>query len=180
MAGMISLLKQARGILIYPTVLRGAFIFGASGGTGVFLARDDRAETWAGPAFYTIGEVSFGLQAGGEASEIILLALTERGVNAFLNISAKLGADANIALGPIGRGASASTQNLSADIVSYARSKGLYGGVSVQGAIVSVRDSLNNAYYGQPVSPTDILVRRLVTNPQANALIDAVKAATKD
>ena len=179
MAGMITLLKRAKGVLIYPSVLRGAFIFGASGGSGALLVRDERSETWMGPAFYTIGELSFGLQIGGEASEIILLALTDRGVNAFLNTSAKLGADANLAVGPIGRGASASTQNLSADIVSYARSKGLYGGISLQGAIVGVRDSLNQAYYGKELSPADILLRRLATNPQATPLIDAVKAATK-
>jgi SH3 domain-containing YSC84-like protein 1 len=180
MAGMLTLLKRAKGILIYPSVLRGAFIFGASGGSGTFLVRDERVGTWTGPAFYTIGEASFGLQIGGEASEIILLALTDRGVNAFLNTSAKLGADANLAVGPIGRGASASTQNLSADVVSYARSKGLYGGVSLQGAIVAVRDSLNHAYYGQPVSPADILLRPTVKNPQAAPLIEAVKKATSN
>src|SRR5512144_2054660 len=71
------LLKKARGVLIYPQVLRGAFVFGVSGGSGVFVTHDAKAKEWAGPAFYTIGEVSFGLQAGGDASEVVLVALTE-------------------------------------------------------------------------------------------------------
>jgi lipid-binding SYLF domain-containing protein len=171
---LLALVKKAKGVLIYPSVLRGAFFFGVSGGNGVLLVHDTEAKQWAGPAFYTIGEVSFGLQAGGNAAEIILVALTDRGVAAFLAPSGKLGVDTGITVGPIGVGASAATQNLSADIISFARSKGLYAGVSVQGAIVGTRGSLNNAYYGQDVTPADILIKRTVTNPQAAALIEAV------
>ncbi len=168
------LVKQAKGVFVAPQVLRGAFIIGASGGSGVLLARDDSTGQWAGPTFHTIGEVSFGLQIGGEASEIILLLLTERGVSSLLSSSVKLGADATIALGPVGMGASAATANLSADILAFSRSKGLYGGISVQGAVVASRGGLNRAYYGQDVSPTDILIRRAVTNPQAAGLIESI------
>jgi lipid-binding SYLF domain-containing protein len=100
--------------------------------------------------------------------------MSDRGVAALLATSTKLGADASIALGPVGAGASAATANLSADIVSFNRSKGVYGGVSVQGAIVGVREALNKAYYGKEVSPTDILIKRAVSNPQAAGLIQAV------
>ncbi len=175
--GMLSLVKRAKGVLIYPQVLRGAFIFGVSGGSGVFLARDEKANQWNGPAFYTIGEASFGLQVGGDAAEIILVALTDRGVAALLSTSSKLGADTSVALGPVGAGASAATANLSADIISFARSKGLYAGLSVQGAVVATRGGLNKAYYGQEVTPTDILIKRTVTNPQAAGLIQAVAKA---
>ncbi len=174
MEGMLSLVKRAKGVLIYPQVLRAAFIFGASGGSGAFLARDEKANQWGGPAFYTIGEASFGLQAGGDAAEIILVALTDRGVAALLATSSKLGADASVALGPVGAGAAAATANLSADIVSFARSKGLYAGISVQGAVVATRGALNKAYYGQDVTPTDILIKRTVTNPHAASLIQTV------
>ena len=119
-----SLVNKARGVLIYPQVLRGAFIIGGSGGSGVLLVRDLSSGKWGGPAFYTIGEVSFGLQAGGDLAEIVLVALTDRGVSALLSTSAKLGADASIALGPIGAGLAGATQNLSADIVSYSRNRG--------------------------------------------------------
>jgi lipid-binding SYLF domain-containing protein len=172
-----SLVKRAKGVLIYPQVLKGAFIFGASGGSGAMLAYDDKTGKWGGPAFYTIGEASFGLQIGGEASEVILVALTDRGVASLLSTSAKLGADVGIAVGPVGAGAEAATANLSADLVSYSRSKGLYAGISLEGAVVAVRGGLNKAYYGKEVTPTAILVQREVTNPQAAGLIGAVSRA---
>lgn len=170
MEGFRSLMKDAQGIFVSPQILRGAFIIGASGGSGVFLVRDKHKGDWTGPAFYTIGEASFGLQIGGDSSEVILLAMTERGVNALLSSSVKLGGDIGIAVGPIGAGAEASTANLSADIISFSRSKGLYGGISLEGAVIAVRGSLNKAYYGKDVSPTDILIARVVRNDQANML----------
>ncbi len=167
-------LKTAKGVYIAPQVLRGAFVIGASGGSGVLLARDEKAGGWGGPAFYTIGEASFGFQAGGDASEVILLAMTDRGVSKLLSPSVKLGADVSLAVGPVGAGVRGETAGLSVDIVSFARSKGLYGGISGTGAIVGTRDGLNKAYYGKPVTPTDILIRRQVSNPQATRLIQAV------
>ncbi|MDY0041572.1 MAG: lipid-binding SYLF domain-containing protein [Desulforhabdus sp.] len=172
-----NLLKKAKGVFIAPQVLKGAFIVGASGGSGVLLARDAKTRNWHGPAFYTIGEASFGLQAGGTASEVVLLAMTDRGVTAFLSDSLKLGGDVGVAMGPVGAGAAAATANLSADIISFSRSKGLYGGVSVDGAVVATRDSLNEAYYGKQVNSTDILVRHAVENAQAAGLIKAVSQA---
>jgi len=180
MDGFRDLLKKAKGIFIAPQVLKGAFIIGVSGGSGVMLAKDEKTKNWFGPAFYTIGEASFGLQAGGSASEVVLLAMTDRGVTAFLASSLKLGADAGVAVGPVGVGAAAASANLSADILSFSRSQGLYGGVSVDGAVVKTRDGLNEAYYGKKVNSTDILVRHSVKNPQASGLIKAVgKAAAK-
>jgi lipid-binding SYLF domain-containing protein len=172
-----ALLRRAKGVLIYPQVLRGAFIVGVSGGSGVLLAHDDKSGKWAGPAFYTIGGASVGLQIGGEASEVILVALTDRGVASLLTTSAKLGADVGIALGPVGAGAEAATANLSADLVSYSRAKGLYAGISLAGAVVAVRGALNGAYYGREVTPSGILVRHEVTNPQAAGLVEAVRKA---
>jgi lipid-binding SYLF domain-containing protein len=173
-----SLLSKARAVLIYPQVLRGAFIIGVSGGSGVLLARNMSTNQWGGPAFYTIGQASFGLQAGGDASEVVLVALTNRGISSLLATSAKLGGDASVALGPVGWGAQAATQNLSADIVSYSLSKGLYAGLSLDGAVVAVRDSLNSAYYGKVVTPTQILIQQDISNLQAAGLLeDVAKAA---
>jgi len=166
---MRKLSRSAKGIFIAPQVLKGAFVVGASGGTGVFLARGDGGK-WTYPAFYTIGSVSFGFQIGGQASEVILLAMTERGVTTLLQNSVKLGADVGIAAGPYGAGAQAATANISADILAFSRSKGLYGGISLDGAIVDVRDSLNKAYYGKPATPTDILVKQSVSNAHADTL----------
>ena len=147
MEGFRSMIKNARGIFIAPQILKGAFIVGAAGGSGVLIARDSLTGRWKGPAFYTIGEGSFGFQIGGQSSEVVLLIMTERGISSLMESSVKLGADIGVAAGPVGVGAAASTANLSADIVSFSRSKGLYGGISVDGAVVKTRSGWNNAYY---------------------------------
>jgi lipid-binding SYLF domain-containing protein len=170
-----ALLQRAQAVLIYPQVLRGAFVVGASGGSGTLVARDAKTETWGGPAFYTIGQASFGLQAGGDASQVVLVALTERGMTALLTTRVTLGGNISVAVGPVGAGAAAATAGLSADIVSYSRNRGLYAGVSLEGAVVATRGSLNRAYFGKAVTPTDILVRRSVKNKNAAGLLKAVK-----
>lgn len=177
MGAFRNLLKSAQGVFIAPQVLKGAFIFGASGGSGVFLAKD-REGKWCGPCFYTLGEGSFGLQIGGEASEVVLLVMTQRGVSALLSDSVKLGVDIGVAVGPVGMGADASTANLSADIITFSKSKGLYGGISLEGAVIVTRGDWNSAYYGRSVKPTDILVRKSVSNSHAQALIQAVAKAS--
>jgi lipid-binding SYLF domain-containing protein len=179
MQAVRDLLQKARGAFIAPQVLRGAFVIGASGGSGVFLVRDERTGKWSDPAFYTLGGVSFGLQAGGEASEVILLVMSERGVSALQSSNFKLGADVSFAVGPFGAGAAGATAALSADIIAFSRAKGLYGGLSLDGSVIAVRDSWNHAYYGKNVTPTDILVRRTVSNPQAAPLVDAVAKASR-
>ena len=178
MTAFHDLVKQAQGVFIAPKVLKGAFIVGASGGSGLFLAWDERQRKWGGPAFYRIGGASFGFQIGGQASEVVLLAMTDRGVSALLANSLKLGVDVGIAAGPIGAGVSAASANLSADILSFARSKGLYGGVSLDGAVVAIRHVLNEAYYGKKLDTADLLIRHEMTNPHAIGLIEAVQKAT--
>jgi lipid-binding SYLF domain-containing protein len=169
-----NLIRSARGVFIAPQILKGAFFIGASGGSGVFVARDSLTGRWLGPAFYTIGAASFGLQFGGSASEVVLLAMTDRGVNALLESSIKLGADVGVAAGPVGIGAAASTENLSVDVISFSRSKGLFGGIAVDGAIVKTRSDWNNAYYGAIVTPVDIFRKRIAGNPYAAGLLATV------
>lgn len=172
-----AVLREAKAVLIYPAVLRLAFFFGGSGASGVLLARDEKTNVWGGPAFYTIAQGSFGFQAGADSADVILVVLTDRGLSALLSTSAKFGADVGVTMGPIGVGAEAATANLSADIVSYSRAKGLYAGMSVNGAVVAARASLNQAYYGRDLSPSAILISREATNPQAAPLIEAVAKA---
>jgi lipid-binding SYLF domain-containing protein len=179
MGAFRDLLRKAEGVFIAPQVLKGAFVIGASGGTGVLLVRDKKTGNWSEPGFYTIGEASFGLQIGGQASEMILLLMTERGVNSLMGNSLKLGADAGVAAGPVGFGVSAATANLSADMLSFSRSKGLYGGISLDGAVVAVRKALNDAYYGKEVDPSDIFVLHAVRNPQAERLIEHVSKSAR-
>ena len=172
MGALRDLAKKAKGMLIMPQMVRGAFIVGGSGGSGVLVARG--TGQWNGPAFYTLGGASFGFQAGVDAAEVIILAMTERGVTKLLSPQVKLGADISVAAGPVGAGAAAGTAGLSADLVSYSVSKGLYGGFSVDGSVAGVREALNHAYYGKPVTPADILIKGAVRNPQAAPLIEAV------
>jgi lipid-binding SYLF domain-containing protein len=176
MGGFRELAKKAHGMLILPEMIRGAFIIGGSGGTGVLVARDGTVPPWRGPAFYTLGGVSFGLQAGGDVAKVIILAMTERGVTKLLGSQVKLGADISVTAGNVGAGAAAATAGLSADLVSYSMAKGLYGGFSVDGSVAGVRKALNHAYYGKAVSPADILVKGEVKNPQADGLIERVTA----
>ena len=174
MESLRNLAKKAKGMLILPQMLRAAFIVGASGGSGVLVVRDAKSGQWRGPAFHTLGGASFGFQAGADAAEVIILAMTERGVTKLLSPQVKLGADISVAAGPVGAGAAAATAGLSADLVSYSVAKGLYGGFSVDGAVVGVRTALNQAYFGKPVTPADILIKGSVKNARASALLGAV------
>jgi SH3 domain-containing YSC84-like protein 1 len=175
-----ALLAKSKGVFIAPDVLRAAFIFGGSGGSGVFMARTPDGKGWNGPTFHTLGGISWGLQIGGDSSEVMLLAMTERGVDAFLSSNVKLGAGASIAAGPVGGGASAATANISADILSFALSKGAYAGLSLDGAVIATRDSLNEAFYGKGVTPADVLIRNVRRVPDSAALVQTLnKAAIK-
>nr|MBS0020841.1 lipid-binding SYLF domain-containing protein [Gammaproteobacteria bacterium] len=169
-------LNEAQGVLIAPEVLKAGFIFGGSGGNGVLLARDKDTGEWSDPAFYSIGSVTFGLQIGAQASELVMMVMTQKGLDSLLTTSAKLGADVAVAAGPVGAGAAAAT----ADVFSFSRTKGIYGGLNVEGSVVKVQDGLNEAYYGKPVSPIDIMITRTVGNPQAASLVEAISHAGSD
>ena len=160
-------LKEAKGILIVPSLLKAGFIFGGSGGHGILIVNDEKKGQWSQPAFYSIGSVSFGLQIGGEAAEVIMMLRTQKAVDKMLTTSAKLGADTSIAAGPVGAGVKS---NVVADVLSFARSKGAYAGLSLDGSVASTRDEWNAAYYGKPASPVDILVKHSVSNPGAEEL----------
>lgn len=157
---------RARGIFIVPQMLRGGFIIGGSGGRGVLLAQDVNTAKWSSPAFYSMGSVSLGFQAGADASEIILLIMTDRGLSAMLSTDYKIGADVAVAAGPIGASAKAQT----ADILAFGRSQGIFGGISVEGAAISPLDNWNRQYYGNAVQVFDILINQKVNNPHADRL----------
>jgi lipid-binding SYLF domain-containing protein len=170
--------KDAKGILIVPQLLKGAFFVGGAGGSGVLLVRDEKNRDWSEPAFYTLGSASFGFQFGAQASEVILLVMTNKGINSLLATTFTLGADASIAVGPIGGGIEGATApNLSVDLLSFARSKGLFAGISLEGAVVAAQEDDNSSYYGRTVQPADILVRRTVSNSHSAVLRSAVTKA---
>ena len=167
-------LKDAKGVLIYPQVLKAGFILGGSGGTGVLLSRDGKTGAWSNPAFYTMGSVSFGLQIGGESAEVVLLVMSQKGMDSLLTSKFKLGGDASIALGPVGGGAKG---DITTDFLSFAKSKGLYAGLNLDGSYIDVRESLNKAYYDKAVTPADIIVKQSVSNTGAVPLREELKKA---
>lgn len=167
--------QYAKAIFIVPQMLKAGFFIGGSGGSGTLLSRDMKTNVWSYPVFYSMGSVSFGLQFGGEASQIILMIMTDKGMDSMLTTSFKLGADASVAAGPVGIGAKAAT----ADILAFARSKGAFMGVALEGAIIKPRDKWNAAYYKKQVSPADIIIRNSVTNSNADALREAVIKQSK-
>jgi lipid-binding SYLF domain-containing protein len=169
-------LKDAKGILIVPAFIKGAFVVGGAGGSGVLLARDEKTDRWTEPAFYTMGTASFGLQIGGQSSEVILMVMTRKALESLYTSSVKLGGDFSVAAGPVGVGAA--TKGVAADMISFARSKGAFMGFSLDGAVVKVSGKSNDAYYGKQVRPVDILVTRAVSNPKSAELRQALARAT--
>jgi SH3 domain-containing YSC84-like protein 1 len=170
MAWLHDHVRDARGVFIVPQLLKAAFFVGGSGGSGVLLVRDEAGGEWSEPAFYTLGGASFGLQFGAEASEVVLLIMTKRGVESMLSSSIKLGGDVSVAVGPVGGGVQGATANLSADLLSFSRSKGAFVGVSLDGAVVATRNDWNSAYYGKDVRVPDILISRTVHNNHSDEL----------
>jgi len=169
-------LKQAKAVVVAPQIAKAGFILGGSGGRAVVVARDAKSGKWVGPAFYTLATASIGFQAGISVSEVVTLVMTDKGLNTLLADSVKLGGDAAVAAGPVGAGAQS---NLSADYVSFSRAKGIYGGLNLDGTVISTSDAWNRAYYGQAVHAPDILVRTSVRNKQASELLNLLTAASK-
>ena len=160
------LIKRSRAVIIIPQMLRGGLVVGGTGGSGALMARDMKTGHWLGPAFYSIGSITFGLQIGAEASEVIMVILTDKGLKTMLNSSFKLGADVTIAAGPVGMGTKAAT----ADILAYSLSKGAFGGFTVEGAVMQTKDAWNYMYYNKDVTPADILLRGSAVNPYTENL----------
>ncbi len=164
----------ARGVIIFPRVIKGGFFVGGSGGSGVLLVRKPMTDEWSEPAFYTLGSATFGRQISGEAAEVVMLVMNQRALETLYSSSLKLGGNASIAVGPAGRG---TTDDTSADFITFARSKGLYAGINLEGSVIEVKDSLNDGYYGMAVRPVDIIVRMAASNPGTEALREALKNA---
>ena len=167
--------RYAKGLLIMPHFVKGGFFVGGSIGKGVLLAQDKDGR-WSYPAFYDVLSGSFGLQFGVGAGEVVLMIMTDTGLRRLLRDKFQLGADASIGVGPDGVGAKAEIF----DIFSFARVKGLFAGLSVEGGGVVVNRDDNRTYYGTvDVTPRDILLRRNVSNKQADPLVQALAKASR-
>jgi len=176
------LLDKAACVVVFPSVLKAAFIVGASYGRGAMTCRTgpDFNGPWGAPTMMALEGGSFGLQIGGEATDFVLLVMNERGANGILSSKVKLGGDASVAAGPVGRTASAESDvTLRAEILSYSRARGAFAGVSLEGSTIRPDNDANRRIYGEKLSAKDIVLRHETPAPPAAAqLIETLNART--
>src|SRR6202163_1891136 len=176
------LLDKADCVVVFPSVLKAAFIVGGSYGRGAMSCRrgEDFRGSWGAPTMMALEGGSFGFQIGGEATDFVLLIMNERGASGILTSKVKLGADASVAAGPVGRTASAETDaTLRAEILSYSRARGLFAGVSLEGSTIRPDNGDNRHVYGREISARDIVLSGTVAVPAAaEQLISTLDAKT--
>jgi lipid-binding SYLF domain-containing protein len=164
------MLRRARAVLVCPRIFRAGFIIGGEGGTCVLVGRDGGG-SWSSPAFFQIGSGSIGLQAGIQDAAMVLMVMTDRGLNALMDSQFKLGADATATLATLGAGIQGGTTAAAgADFVAVARSRGLFAGLSVQGSVLTFLPDYVRAYYGRDVSARQIVVAMEAHNPGSDPL----------
>jgi lipid-binding SYLF domain-containing protein len=168
-------LQNARAVMVCPQVLRfGIFFGGGEGGGCVLLARGGQG-TWSAPAFYSMGGGMFGPQIGIQDAELIMMIMHPAALRAVMDSQFRIGADASIAFITLGADVQgATTAALNSDIVAFAKTRGLYGGISLQGSVMASDSDGDQVYYGQSVGPVDILMAMRVTNPGADPLRGAL------
>src|SRR5579875_1435241 len=163
-------LHRARAVMICPRLFRIGFIFGVSGGECVLLARD-AAGSWSAPAFYELRSGSFGLQAGIQDSETVLMLMTDRALAALMDSQFKIGGDASITIATVGAGVEGdTTAALNADILATSLSRGLFASIALNGSLLSSDTDWNRAYYGRDLAARQIVVQMAANNPGADPL----------
>jgi len=176
------LLDKADCVVVFPSVLKAAFIVGGSYGRGVMSCRqgDDFKGPWGAPTMMALEGGSFGFQIGGEATDFVLLVMNEGGARGILSSKVKLGADASVAAGPVGRDSSAeSDATLRAEILSYSRARGVFAGVSLEGSTIRPDNGDNRHVYGRKIPARDIVLSGTVAvPPAAGELISTLGART--
>ncbi len=152
----VQLIRQAKAVLIVPKLLKGGFVVGGEGGQGVLMVHNRGG--WSDPGFYALGAASFGLQIGLEQSEVIMLIMTQKGLDGVLRDQFKIGAQAGISVATFGSGVEGAIGGASLpDVVVWSSSTGLYGGLTVDGSIIRAEPNQNAAFYGRPATPRDVL-----------------------
>ena len=159
----MNLISKAKAIIVFPTMLKAGFFVGARYGKGIASVRAEETGEWGPPAFLFTTGGSFGFQFGAQAIDLILLVMSQRGLEGLLNEQFTLGGDIAISAGPVGRHAEASADVfMQGEIYSYSRSKGLFGGVSLKGTIITSDSDANLTYYGHPYTSKEILLTKQV------------------
>jgi lipid-binding SYLF domain-containing protein len=169
-------LNSTKCMVVVPNLIKGGFIVGAKHGRGVATCRT--ATGWSAPAFVTIGGGSWGLQIGVEGVDLVMLIMNDRGLQHLLSSKFELNGDGSVAAGPVGRQATAGTDwKLNTEVLSYSRSKGVFGGLTLEGAVVEQDNDSTRAIYGKHMTFRNILSGGVPTPASAEAFIDAVGAA---
>jgi len=166
------LLNKAECVVVFPSVKKAAFVFGASYGRGVMTCRtgENFRGPWSAPAFFALEGGSFGLQIGGEATDFVLLVMNEQGARSVMSSKVKLGGDASVAAGPVGRAASAETDiAMNAEILSWSRNKGIFAGLSLEGSTLRSDDDANDNLYGKELNAKQILLQGAVKTPPSGS-----------
>jgi lipid-binding SYLF domain-containing protein len=173
-----SLLDKADCVIVFPSVLKAAFIVGGSYGRGAMTCRsgDDFQGPWGAPTMMALEGGSFGFQLGGQATDFVLLVMNQRGASSILSSKVKLGADAAAAAGPKGRDAQADTDvTLRAEVLTYSRSRGLFAGISLEGSTLRPDNDANERVYGKKLDAKEIVLHNVVpVPPSAKLLIDTL------
>jgi len=171
------ILEKADCVIVFPSVLKAAFVVGGSYGRGAMVCRagGEFKGPWGAPAMYALEGGSIGFQIGGQATDLILLIMNERGASSILNSKVKLGADASVAAGPLGRDASADTDAyLRSEVLSYSRSRGLFAGVSLEGSTLRPDDDATADVYGRKLTAREIVLGGKVRTPASGRHLVAV------
>ena len=176
------LLDKAECVLVFPSVIKGAFIVGGQYGRGAMVCRtkNNFSGPWGPPAMYALEGASVGFQLGGEATDFVLMVMNPRGAEELLTSKVKLGADASAAAGPKGRDATAATDaTLRAEILSYSRTRGAFAGVSLEGSTLRPDDDASRRIYGRPISARDIVLNdKIPVPPAARTLVSRLRTAS--
>jgi len=168
------LLNKAVCVGVIPSEKKLALGVGGSFGRGALVCRQGGTGAWAAPSMFTVGGLNFGFQLGGQATDFVLVVMNAKGAQKLLQSRAKLGADASVAGGPVGRTAEGATDvQLQAEILTYSRSRGLFAGLSLEGQIVKQDNEANQRLYGRKVDPKDILFKSTVHSPAGASALDA-------
>jgi lipid-binding SYLF domain-containing protein len=170
-------IEKADCVIVFPSVLKAAFVVGASYGRGAMVCRTgkDFRGPWGAPAMYALEGGSIGFQIGGQATDLVLLVMNQRGAESILNSKVKLGGDASVAAGPVGRDASADTDAyMRAEILSYSRTRGLFAGVSLEGSTLRPDDDATADVYGRKLTAREIVMGGNISIPKSGRHLVAV------
>jgi lipid-binding SYLF domain-containing protein len=174
------ILRSAQCVAVVPSLLKGGFVVGAAYGRGVATCRTPNAPAkWSAPAFFSVEGGSFGLQIGGQAVDLVMIIMNERGMRALLSSKFKLGADASVAAGPVGRHAEGMTDwKMRAQVLTYSRARGIFAGLTLNGAVIHADGDSVRAFYGRQVPNRTILMGRIATPEDGAVFTNTIDKTT--